>query len=82
VLDSWERLGKENDKLMDPFYSAFANAVAEQGISRVTLGVGSNKQITTPFMRDVVVRFCRICETHSALINKTKILDVMQPLTF
>jgi len=27
-------------------------------------------------------RFCRICETHSALINKTKILDVMQPLTF
>lgn len=55
VLDSWERLGKENDKLMDPFYSAFANAVAEQGISRVTLGVGTNKQITTPFMRDVVV---------------------------
>ncbi|MCC2646263.1 MAG: serine/threonine-protein phosphatase 6 regulatory ankyrin repeat subunit A-like [Rickettsiaceae bacterium] len=30
VFDSWERLGRDNNKLLDPFYSKFADVVSEQ----------------------------------------------------
>lgn len=42
VLDSWERLGKDNDKLLVPFYSELAKESTYYGVSRVTIGTGGN----------------------------------------
>jgi ankyrin repeat protein len=53
VFDSWERLGINNDKLLDPFYSKFAAIVGnEHNISKVSIGTGGNTPKTIAFRKD------------------------------
>ncbi|MCC2646264.1 MAG: ankX 2 [Rickettsiaceae bacterium] len=53
VFDSWERLGKDNDKLLDPFYSKFADEVGKhEGIAKVSIGAGGNTPIGVAFQAD------------------------------